>query len=211
MGLREVPTIPDFGRMTSSLGQSLFDPPNVAGWAGGRTWITPATLLQRGNLFREVLFPDVRSFRPPDRIMSATDARVGERLAKGMNITEATREGDAESNMMADRDEDYNTRYGGYKGNADAFERTKEIPRRTAPIDLTSMARAAGADTVEKVVDHFVDRFLRVRLAPKDRQVLVDFLRAKLGTGAVRPSENLEDALRELLYLVLSAPEYQLG
>ena len=130
MGLREVPTIPDFGRMTGGLGQALFEPPNVAGWAGGRTWITPATLLQRGNLFREVLFPDVRSFRPPDRTMSATDARVGQRLAQGMNITEATEEGDAESNMMADREEDYNTRYGGYKGNSDAFARTKVIPRR---------------------------------------------------------------------------------
>jgi uncharacterized protein (DUF1800 family) len=86
LGLREVPTIPDFGRMTASLGQSLFDPPNVAGWAGGRTWITPSTLLQRGNLFRDVLFPDVNGFRPPDRAMSATDARVGERLAQGMNI-----------------------------------------------------------------------------------------------------------------------------
>ena len=122
MGLREVPTIPDFGRMTGGLGQSLFDPPNVAGWAGGRTWITPSTLLQRGNLFRDVLFPDVKGFRPPDRSMSATDARVGERLAQGMDITEATKENDApanmmaESNMMVDRDEDYNTRYGGYKG-----------------------------------------------------------------------------------------------
>lgn len=211
MGLSEVPTIPDFGRMTSSLGQSLFGPPNVAGWAGGRTWITPATLLHRGNLFRDVLFPDVKSFRPPDRTMSATDARVGQRLAQGMNITEATREGDAESNMMADRDEDYNTRYGGYKGNADAFERTKVIPRRPAAIDLTSMVKAAGAGTVDKVVDHFIHRFLSVTLAQKDRAVLVDFLRGKLGTDAVRPSEKLEDALRELLYLVLSTPEYQLG
>ena len=92
MGLGEVPTIPDFGRMTGSLGQSLFDPPNVAGWAGGRTWITPSTLLNRGNLFRGVLFPDVKGFRAPDRSMSATDARVGQRLAQGMSITEATKE-----------------------------------------------------------------------------------------------------------------------
>jgi uncharacterized protein (DUF1800 family) len=211
MGLREVPTMPDFGRMTGSLGQSLFDPPNVAGWAGGRTWITPATLLQRGNLFREVLFPDVKGFRPPDRAMSATDARVGERLAKGMNITEATREGDAESNMMVDREEDYNTRYGGYKGAIDAFERTKLIPRQQATINLTTMVQAARADTAEKVVDHLVDRFLRVRLAAKDRAVLVEFLRGKLGTNDVRPGETLESALRELLYLVLSTPEYQLG
>ncbi len=211
MGLREVPTIPDFGRMTASLGQALFDPPNVAGWAGGRTWITPSTLLQRGNLFRDVLFPDVKGFRPPDRAMSATDARVGERLAQGMNITEATREGDAESNKMVDRDEDYNTRYGGYAGNLLAFKRTKLIPRHPAAVELTAMVKAARADTVDAVVDHFIHRFLRVTLAEKDRAVLVSFLRQSLGTSSIRPSEKLEAALRELLYLVMSTPEYQLG
>ncbi len=202
MGLRETPTIPDFGRMTGGLGQSLFDPPNVAGWAGGRTWITPATLLQRGNMFRDVLFPDVKNFRPPDRAMSATDQRVGERLAMGMNITEATREGDAESNKMIDRDEDYNTRYGGWAGYQIAFKRTKLIPRQPVSIDLVSMVQAAHADTPEKVVDHFLRRFLRVSLAEKDRQVLVDFLKSK---------RTDESSLRELLYLVLSLPEYQLG
>jgi hypothetical protein len=203
--------------MTGALGQSLFDPPNVAGWAGGRTWITPSTLLQRGNVFREVLFPNVKGFRPPDRTMSATDQGVGERLARGMDITDATKEGDAapgmtaESNMMVDRDEDYNTRYGGYKGYLMAWERTKTIPRRPAPIDLAAIARAAGADTVDKVVDHFARRFLSVPLADKDRAVLAAFLRGKLGTDQVQPGGMLEDSLRELLYLVLSTPEYQLG
>ena len=211
MGLREIPTIPDFGRMTGGLGQTLFEPPNVAGWAGGRTWITPATLLQRGNLFRDVMFPDVKSFRPPDRAMSATDTRVGERLAQGMNITEATREGDAESNKMVDRDEDYNTRYGGYAGNLLAFKRTKLIPRQSAGINLTAMVTAAGADTADKVVDHFARRFLSVPLAEKDRALLVGFLRDKLGSSTVMPGDVLESSLRELLYLVLSTPEYQLG
>ena len=211
MGLREIPTIPDFGRMTGGLGQTLFEPPNVAGWAGGRTWITPATLLQRGNLFRDVMFPDVKSFRPPDRAMSATDTRVGERLAQGMNITEATREGDAESNKMVDRDEDYNTRYGGYAGNLLAFKRTKLIPRQSAGINLTAMVTAAGADTADKVVDHFARRFLSVPLAEKDRALLVGFLRDKLGSSTVKPGDVLESSLRELLYLVLSTPEYQLG
>jgi uncharacterized protein (DUF1800 family) len=211
MGLREVPTIPDFGRMTGSLGQTLLEPPNVAGWAGGRTWITPATLLQRGNLFRDVMFPDVKGFRPPDRAMSATDTRVGERLAQGMNITEATREGDAESNKMVDRDEDYNTRYGGYAGNLLAFKRTKVIPRQPAAMDLTAMVTAARADTADKVVDHFAHRFLSVPLAQKDRALLVSFLRDKLGSSTVKPGGMLESSLRELLYLVLSTPEYQLG
>ena len=216
MGLTEVPTIPDFGRMTASLGQSLFDPPNVAGWAGGRTWITPSTLLERGNLFRGVLFPDVKNFRPPDRSMSPTDARVGQRLAQGMGITEATKEDDAsmvmaESNMMVDRDEDYNTRYGGYKGWLQTFERTKIIPRRPAAINLTAMIQAAGGDTPEKIVDHLARRFLSVALGEKDRAVLIDFLRGRLGTTPVPPGPQLEDSLRELLYLVLSTPQYQLG
>ena len=211
LGLRDVPTIPDFGRMTASLGQALFDPPNVAGWAGGRTWITPSTLLQRGNLFRDVLFPDVNGFRPPDRSMSATDERVGQRLAQGMNITEATREGDAESNKMIDRDEDYNTRYGGYAGNVLAFKRTKLIPRHAAAVDLTAMVTSARAGTADRVVDHFIHRFLRVPLAEPDRAALVGFLRGKLGTSTIQPNQTLENTLRELLYLVLSTPEYQLG
>ena len=209
LGLEEVPTIPDFGRMTSGLGQSLFNPPNVAGWAGGRTWITPSTLLQRGNLLRDVLFPNVTGFRPPDRAMSATDARVGQRLAQGMDITEATKENEdagrmAESNMMVDRDEDYNTRYAGYKGYLLAFERTKLIPRRPATIDLTGLVRAASADTPDKVVDHFLRRFISTSVPPADRNVLVEFLAKKGPTFS-------EETLRELLYLVWSLPAYQLG
>jgi hypothetical protein len=92
-----------------------------------------------------------------------------------------------------------------------AWERTKVIPRSPAAIDLTSMIRTAGADTVDKVVDHFIDRFLSVKVAEKDRALLVEFLRGKLGTSTIRPGEKLEESLRELLYVVWSMPEYQLG
>ena len=205
LGLQQLPTIPDFGRLTGSLGQTLFDPPNVAGWAGGRTWITPATLLQRGNLFREVLFADARTFRAPDRLMPAVYARVGENLAKGMNITEATKEGggDAESNAQVDRDEDYNTRYASYRGYVMAFERTKPIARHVADLNLVAMVGAARATTPEAVVDYFATRFLSVPLGAKDRAAFVEFYRGK-------PAGS-EPALRELLYLVLSTPEYQVN
>jgi hypothetical protein len=141
--------------------------------------------------------------------MSATDARVGQRLAQGMDITEATKENEdagrmAESNMMVDRDEDYNTRYAGYKGYLLAFERTKLIPRRPAPLDLTTLVRTAGADTADKVVDHFLRRFVSTPVPPKDRAVLVDFL-------APKGPRFSEETLRELLYLVWSMPAYQLG
>jgi hypothetical protein len=205
LGLRELPTIPDFGRLTGGLGQTLFDPPNVAGWAGGRTWITPATLMQRGNLFRDVLFAEAKSFRAPDRLMPATYARVGENLGKGMNITEATKEGtgDAESNAQVERDEDYNTRYASYRGYLMAFERTKPIPRHVADLSLVSMVASIHADTPEAVVDHFAKRFLSVPLPATDRAAFIEFFHDKSVTD--------ESALRELLYLVLSAPEYQVG
>ena len=213
LGLTALPTIPDFGRLPARLGQTLFNPPNVAGWAGGRTWITPASLLERGNLFRDVLLPDTDGFWAPDRALPGIYARVGERIEQGLNITAATQEGDAESSMLADRDEDYNTRYGGYMGYVMAYERLNLVFRRTADLDLAQMLQDARATTVEEVVDHFVQRFLRVPLGPDSRTVLVEHLRGDLGDDRIptTSTSQVERALRSLLYLVLSAPEYQLA
>ena len=212
LGLAEMPTIPDFNRLTSRLGQRLFNPPNVAGWAGGRTWITPGSLLQRGNLFRTVLFPDPDSFRAPDRALPGIYASVGRRIEAGMGITAATQEGDAESSMLADRDEDFNTRYGGYMGYIMAFERLKLVPRHTLDLDLVAMVDEAGASSAADVVDYFIARFLRLELEQNDREALVGFLRDELGGDRIeRPGAQTESALRSLLYLVLSTPEYQLA
>ena len=212
LGLDEMPTIPDFNQLTSRLGQRLFNPPNVAGWAGGRIWITPGSLLQRGNLFRTILFPDADSFRAPDRVLPGTYARVKSRRDAGMSITAATQEGDAESSMLADRDEDFNTRYGGYMGYMMAFERLKLVPRHTPDLDLVAMVDEAGARSVADVVDYFIARFLRVELEQNDREALVGFLRDELGGDRIERSDaQTESALRSLLYLVLSTPEYQLA
>ena len=212
LGLTELPTIPDFNRLTAGLGQTLFNPPNVAGWAGGRTWVTPATLLERGNLFRDVLYPDTDGFWAPDRAVPGIYREVEERLGQGMNITAATQQGDAESSQLADRDEDYNTRYGGYMGYVMAFERLHPIPRRVADLDLARMLEEAGVSAVADVVDHLIQRFLRVELSGTDRAVLIDFLRDELAADAVgRAGPQTETALRALLYLILSTPEYQLA
>ena len=211
LGLVELPTIPDFNRLTANLGQTLFNPPNVAGWAGGRTWVTPATLLQRGNLFRSVLYPDADGFWAPDRVVPGIYRQVEERLARGMYITAATQEGDAESSQLADRDEDYNTRYGGYMGYVMAFEKLHPIPRRVAELDMVTLLADAGAERVEDVVDHLIRRFLRISPSASDRMVLVEFLREELGANEVSPTPQTEASLRALLYLILSTPEYQLA
>ena len=212
LGLQELPTIPDFNQLTAGLGQTLFNPPNVAGWAGGRAWITPGSLLQRGNVFRFILFAEADSFRPPDRRVPGIYARVASRLEAGMNITAATQEGDAESSLLADRDEDYNTRFGGYMGYVMAFEKLKPISRSTPNLDLATLVNDAGATEAAAVVDHFIDRFLRVELAADDRRVLVEFLESELDGDPIEARDSrTEAALRSLLYLVLSTPEYQLA
>src|SRR5262249_8485391 len=37
------------------LGQDLFEPPNVGGWPGGRTWINPRSMVGRANFVRALL------------------------------------------------------------------------------------------------------------------------------------------------------------
>lgn len=41
-------------RFSKRLGQDLFDPPNVKGWPGGKTWITSSTLPARQQLLRRL-------------------------------------------------------------------------------------------------------------------------------------------------------------
>jgi hypothetical protein len=189
----------------------------VAGWAQGQSWITPGLLLERANFAREVLFPDI-SFLPPDRYTGGGEVRrVAQRIRQGMDITTATmddtKEGDtAESNRNADRDEDFNTRYGSLRGSQMAIERVKAIPRDTAQVNLSRMVTNAGLRDTGQVVDYLVRRFMRVPPAPEVRQRLIGFLDGELGTPDVsRAKTYMEQPLRLTLHLIMSQPEYQLG
>ena len=217
LGLGNVPGVPDFNSATSALGQRLFSPPTVAGWAQGRSWITPGLLLERGNLARDILFPDI-NFIPPDRFNGSGEVRrVADRIRQGMDITSATKpEADgsvmAESNMLADRDEDFNTRYGSFRGWQLAIERVKPIPRDTAHVDLTKMVLDAQCKNTGEVVDYLIRRFMRVPPGAAARQEMVDFLDHELGTSDIAVAQTyLEEPLRLVLHLVMSQPEYQLG
>ncbi len=213
LGLKVVPGVPDFNVATGALGQRLLAPPTVAGWAEGRAWITPGLLLERGNFARDVLFPDI-NFIPPDRYNFAGDIRqVSQRIRDGADITTATKqvEGAAESNMAADRDEDFNTRYASYRGWQMAIERVKAIPRDTAHINLSAMVRQNKLTTTSQVVDYFLARFVRVQPSPDARARLIKFLDADLGASDIgRADTYMEDSLRKLTHLIMSLPEYQL-
>jgi hypothetical protein len=217
MGLKSVPGVPDFNSATAALGQRLFAPPTVAGWAGGRSWITPGLLLERGNFARDVLFPDI-NFLPPDRINGSDEVRrVADRIRQGMDISAATNPDTksgvlAESNMAADRDEDFNTRYGSFRGWQMAIERVKPIPRDTAQLNLSRMVAAENLKTTSQAVDYLIRRFMRVGPDAGTRQKLTAFLDQELGTSDLAVAQTyLEEPLRKVLHLIMSQPEYQLG
>jgi len=219
LGAREMPSMPDFNDVTRTLGQTLFWPPTVAGWSQGRSWMTPGLLLERGNFARSVFFPDI-DFLPGDRYAYDPTIRdVHLKIKEGADITTATvanyadsEGGMAASNMMADRDEDFNTRFGSYRGWQMAIEKVKPIPRRALSVSLADIVRAEGLATSGEVVDHFLARLLSVPLGEAERQMLVDFLDAELGTADIaRADSYMEEPLRMLVHLIMSQPEYQLG
>ncbi len=77
LGLNYVPGVPDFNAATGALGQRLFAPPTVAGWAQGRSWITPGLLLERGNFAREFIPAPVATQFGNGRLSSGSAAGQG--------------------------------------------------------------------------------------------------------------------------------------
>jgi hypothetical protein len=215
LGVKSIPGVPDFNLVTGALGQQLFAPPTVAGWPQGQSWITPGLLLERANFGRDVLFPDI-SFLPPDRYTGGGEIqRVARRIRTGMDISTATqddtKEDTAQSNKNADRDEDFNTRYGSFRGSQMAIERVKAIPRDTAQVHLSRMVLDAKLEKTTEVVDYLLHRFMRVSPGEDARQKLIAFLNAELGTADVGVARSyMEQPLRMTLHLIMSQPEYQL-
>ena len=222
LGVTALPGVPDFHQATESLGQKLLYPPNVAGWEGGRSWITPATLVERGNFAKHVLFPDIGEYLSPDRVLTQIYRDVGTKLDIGLDITSATVVGAASGNsmnmmsssdmMVAISDEEYNTRYGAYHGTIMAMRRVRPVSRVPATIDLVAMVQRHGLATTSEVVDHFQTRLLRLPLSSEHRDALIEFLTRELGTKEIGAAISyLEEPLRMLVHLIMSAPEYQLS
>ena len=220
MGLHEIPGIPDFNEASTLMGQTLFWPPTVAGWAGGKSWITPGLLMERGNFARSFLYPDI-DFIPHD--IHSYDPKIitmHEFIRRGEDITTATQASNggenmiamSEGSMMADRDEDFNTRYGSYRGWQMAIEKVKPIKRVAAKLNISKMVLSNGAKSNEDAVNYLLNRFLSVPVSDKKRLQLINFLDFVLGTDDLIESESyLEDPLRLVLHLIMSEPEYQLG
>ncbi len=225
LGVKRLPGIPDLHLVSRELGQILLNPPTVAGWAQGRSWITPGLLLARGNFARDVLFPDIINFTDPNFNPGREVKRVNDRILAGMEISVATIEdtpsegggmggmegGDKTMANVIAGAEDFNTRYGSLIGWQEAVRRVKPIPRAAAQFDLAAMVLGAGAKTAGDAVDHLLTRLLRAPVDAEVRKVLVDLLERQLGTRELALAATyLERPLRLVAHLIMSSPQFQL-
>ena len=217
LGVEDIPGVPDFNGTTIALGQHLLNPPSVAGWAQGQSWITPALLQERANVAFDYLFPNVIAFRDPNFLPRSGDGVVGERLRSGQNFTTAIALDDDTAEMTAfnianrERDELFNTRVSGYRAWAEAMRKLIPTPRGAARIDLSRMVREAGATTTSEAVDYLLGRFLRMPVSTDLHDGLVFLLNDELGTTDLARAESyLEDPLRMVTHIIMSSPEYQI-
>jgi hypothetical protein len=215
LGVESLPGVPDFNQTTIAMGQHLLNPPSVAGWAGGKAWVTPNLLIARGNVARDVLLPDVVGFRDWNFASGGNDV-VSRRLRDGFDIGAATAVNDP-SNMSAfdrvalERDEHFNTRVSSLQGWERAVRKLIPTPRQPAQVDLTRLVLDSGAKTTAEAVDHLIARMVRVPVAKVSRETFVQFLTKELGTDDVdRARTYMEDALRMTVHLIMSTPEYQI-
>jgi hypothetical protein len=197
------------------MGQHLLNPPSVAGWAGGRAWITPGLLIARGNVARDVLVPDMTGFRDWN-FTAGSDDVLGRRLRDGYDVGAATAVSDPArmstfDRVALERDERFNTRISGYIGWEQAARKLIPTPRDAARFDLAGIVLASGAATAAEAVDHLLSRLLRVPASTAMREELVAFLTRELGTDDIdRARSYMEDPLRMTAHLIMSTPEYQI-
>ena len=225
LGLKDLPGVPDFNTSSGALGQVLLNPPTVAGWAQGRAWITPGSLLARGNFARDVVMPNMIEFVDPNLVPDAQTRRINARIRAGLDITAATSDDEekdaamgkgeagpkAMANLLSDQEE-FNTHYASFKGWEQAVRKIKPIPRAPAQFSLADMLLAEQAKTATDAVDLLLRRFLAVPVDGDARRAAIAFLEEQLGTSDLARSRSyLEEPLRLVAHLIMSAPEYQLS
>ena len=210
LGLTDIPGIPDFNTATRNLGQELFHPPNVAGWEGGRSWVTPALLLERGNFARDVLFPAVANFKAPDQQMPEQNRKVAIKIAQGFEITQATLEIEGngmESNGMDNNSMDANTMNEGSMSTSSVSASSASSASST---NMSTFNKMAGADedynTRYGSTHGWMEAFRRVKPVPRHAAQL-NVTRMVTDAGLATTSEVVDYFLARLLRTPISVED----
>ena len=213
------------GSGTTLLGQRLFWPPSVKGWEGGVSWITTASIMQRGNLAGfmlglvrvEDVLSEAETREPPPRAEPAMDDGS---MAGGMTDEPAGGDDsmkDERSRTAAGAARAKRASKGiGFAGSALYGLRRAESSGWTVTINLTARMRKSDARTDAEIADRMLEDLLAIHAPEETRALVRAFLARERGRLRVADGELLdvgaeaERVLRRLAHLIYSLPEAQL-
>lgn len=198
-----------------AMGQSLYYPPNVKGWDGGRAWINTNTFLVRCNLashFVSGIAPEfggrargggaATARRQPDAMMDET---MRDRMQETM-ASDTDRERPAGQDTMPPDNPG--------RTFAEALQSRRAAGRREARNPALFQAREFFARfhgmTAGEIVDSLTAYFIGFPLEESQRERLAAILTA--GGSPNRPvaiTSVPEEDLRAVVQLLLSTPDYQ--
>lgn len=188
------------------LGERLFDPPNVAGWPGGESWITTSTYLGRGNVAGVLLgVLDVeQALAGGDADAAAVDEEAG--MEPGDGPGASGMQGGMEPPVVMRAGLDREGRH---------LRRLLDAARRPR-IHLTARLAARGARSDAELAAALCDELLAVRASDATLAAIAGLLaeeraRLELGEGELLAAGgDAEPVLRRAAHVVLSAPEAHL-
>jgi len=181
--------------LAGNLGQSLMDPPNVKGWAGGREWITTSNLLNRYNIAVSLVG------MPEDKVRDMRNQNI--RGMRQMMMEAMQRDPDSmEMGMeMSEESAPKKNKRGNRKRLADYIKKVT--------FDVAAEARDLGLTDASALVDHYCGAMLAVPASPELRRTLLDYLDQDGGFRI--DAKDASARLHGLLRLIVSTPEFQIS
>ncbi len=76
--------------------------------------------------------------------------------------------------------------------------------------DPMPLVRASGAKSADELADYFIELLLQRRIEPDRRATVIDAIRPHIKTKDISDASNA-DAIRGMIHLIVSMPEYQLS
>ncbi len=205
------------GAMAAQMGQTLFDPPNVKGWAGGREWISTSALYDRYNfaglVTRDLSADTFRMQTPAPNEMSAeasmSSGAVGGRVRGEEFVPTSPREDSMEGMEAARADGKPDDR----KARRDRSQTFRALQMRF-PFPAAKMVKAKDLSQPDEIVDVLSRTFLAVNLPSTSRAELISYLNTDtFGKSSAFDIERWDASrrLKGMLHLLFSTPEYQIN
>ncbi len=226
-------------RNMAEMGQELFQPPNVRGWVGGRTWISTSTLFVRYNAVADVVYGSegagAKRQLAARRAIAELAAADGEEMEEMEEQMQMEMEREPRGRARRPGAGKPGTRPAGGRDRPGAMREQRarlasvidklpeearewlagldDLPQFSGPqsaYDPADALRKYRLRTADGLVDHYAQRLLQMSLPRERKAELVAFV--ELGTETF--NENAPDApdrVRRLVHLILSMPEYQLN